>query len=104
MKVLVPAVFYLILAAGAVFVCGLLWGLIAYLREQRALSASWREYRDLQDRYGDEAKERCPHRVVEFGQTGVAGVVTMTTKWCKTCRKHLGSAELVESIWGNYWR
>ena len=25
-------------------------------------------------------REHCPHRVVEFGQTGVPGVVTLTTK------------------------
>lgn len=104
MRIIVPVVFYLLIAAGVVFVCGLIWGLIAYIKEQRALSAAWREYCDLQNRYGDEAKEHCPHRVIEFGQTGVAGVVTVTTKWCKTCRKHLGSAKLVESMWGNYWR
>lgn len=103
MSVIVPLVFYGVLAFGAFLVVSCIWGLIAYFQEQRKLTAAWREYDELVYKHGYDAKEHCPHRVVEFGQTGVAGVITMTTKWCKTCKKHLGSAKLVESFWGNRW-
>lgn len=76
---------------------------IAYVMKERELDAAWKEYDALIGKYGSKARDFCPHRVVEFGQTGVAGVVTMTTKWCKTCKKHLGSAKLVESFFGNRW-
>ncbi len=103
MKVLVPLVVYALIALAVLFVCGLLWALVAYINEQRKLTAAFREYDEIVEKYGYDAKEHCPHRVIQFGQTGVAGVVTVTTKWCKTCGKHLGSAKLVESVWGNRW-
>jgi hypothetical protein len=70
----------------------------------KKLEAARAEYAEIEKKYGYIAgREHCPHRVVEFGQTGVPGVVTLTTKWCKVCKKHLGSAKLKTSIFGNRW-
>jgi hypothetical protein len=50
------------------------------------------------------ARSRCAHAFVAFTQTGIPGMVTMTKKWCAVCRMDLGSAKLVDSIFGNFWR
>jgi hypothetical protein len=65
------------------------------------LSAARSEYAVIVEKYGaSAARDHCPHRVLEFAQTGVPGVITTTTKWCKVCGKHLGSAQLKTSIFG----
>lgn len=69
----------------------------------RKLDRARREYREIQNAHGYDAREHCPHRVQTLGQTGVPGVVTMTTKWCRVCGKCLGPARLKESIFGNRW-
>ena len=92
---------FIALAGLLVGVC--LYAAARYFSKERKLAAAWREYDEILRAHGSQAKELCPHRLVEFGQTGVAGVVTMTTKWCRTCKKHLGAAKLVESFWGNRW-
>jgi len=73
-------------------------------RHLKKLEIARAEYFEIEKKYGYIAgREHCPHRVVEFGQTGVPGVVTMTTKWCQVCRKKLGAAKLKTSIFGNRW-
>ena len=73
-------------------------------RDRAKLSAARAEYEEIQKKYHTaDAREYCPHRLVEFGQTGVSGVVTMTTKWCRVCGKYLGPATLKTSIFGNKW-
>jgi hypothetical protein len=74
-------------------------------RQWKKLKAAEKEYREIVQKYGSiNAREHCPHKVVQFGQTGVPGVVTVTTKWCKVCGKNLGSATLKTSIFGNKWK
>jgi hypothetical protein len=34
----------------------------------------------------DAARAQCRHEFTQFGQTGVPGVITLTTKWCRVCR------------------
>lgn len=73
-------------------------------RKDRQLQAYRKEYDELEQKYGYiRAREHCPHRAFTFSQTGIPGVVTMTTKWCKICGKDLGPAHLKESVWGNRW-
>jgi hypothetical protein len=73
-------------------------------RKDRQLQAYRKEYDELEQKYGYvRAREHCPHRAFTFSQTGIPGVVTMTTKWCKICGKDLGPAHLKESPWGNRW-
>lgn len=96
-------IIYGAIALVGLFVAAVIYAGVAYIMDGRKLEAAWKEYDALVLEHGSNAREFCPHRVVEFGQTGVPGVVTMTTKWCKTCKKHLGSAKLVESIFGNSW-
>jgi hypothetical protein len=73
-------------------------------RKDRQLQAYRNEYGELLKKYGYvQSREHCPHRAVTFSQTGIPGVVTMTTKWCKICGKDLGAAHLKESVWGNRW-
>jgi hypothetical protein len=72
--------------------------------EWKKLKAAENEYLEISKKYGYvKAPDHCTHRIVEFSQTGIVGVVTMTTKWCKVCRKNLGPAKLKESIFGNRW-
>jgi hypothetical protein len=72
--------------------------------EWKKLKAAENEYLEIAKNYGSvNAREHCPHRIVEFSQTGIVGVVTLTTKWCKICGKNLGPAKLKESIFGNRW-
>jgi hypothetical protein len=67
--------------------------------------------KEARDEYGkneyalgkDAARAQCKHEFIQFGQTGVPGVITLTTKWCLVCRKDLGPAKLKESIFGNHW-
>lgn len=91
------------IALAALFIGALVYGGVAYIMESRKLNAAWKEYDALQLRHGSDVRDVCPHRVVVIGQSGVPGVVTMTNKWCKTCKKDLGPAKLVESIFGNRW-
>jgi hypothetical protein len=61
---------------------------------------SWRTAAAL-----DKAREiyassrQCDHKFFTLGQTGVPGVITLTTKWCKVCGKNLGPAKLVKGKW-----
>ena len=72
--------------------------------EYRRLAAARREYGEIEKQYGHiTGREHCPHKVVQFGQTGTAGVITLTTKWCKVCGKNLGPATLKKSFFGNRW-
>lgn len=61
------------------------------------------EYRELQKQHGSSAPAYCPHKYISLSQTGVPGVVSMTHKWCRICGKHVGTATLKESIFGNRW-
>jgi hypothetical protein len=77
---------------------------IAGKRARKNLDAAYKEYDEILKKYGlINAPEHCPHRFIQFGQTGVSGVATMTTKWCKICHKYLGPAKLKTSIFGNRW-
>ena len=69
----------------------------------RKLERARREFREIQNAHPYDAREHCPHRVHTLGQTGVPGVVTMTTKWCRICGACLGPAKLRESVFGNRW-
>ena len=74
-------------------------------REWKKLQNAREEYAEIEKKYGHiNSREHCPHKMVAFGQTGVPGVVTMTTKWCKVCGKNLGPATLKTSIFGNKWK
>jgi hypothetical protein len=74
-------------------------------RQWKKLKAAEKEYSEIVKKYGSiNGREHCPHRVVQFGQTGVPGVVTVTIKWCKVCGKNLGSATLKTSIFGSKWK
>jgi hypothetical protein len=69
---------------------------IINFRDKRELAKYWKardEYDKIINRYGLlNAPDHCPHRIVQIGQTGVPGVVTMTSRWCKICGKYLGAA------------
>jgi hypothetical protein len=88
----------------AFFAVVALVGRIQKNRQWKKLEIARAEYAEIEKKYGYIAgREHCPHRVVEFGQTGVPGVVTMTTKWCKVCRRNLGAVKLKQSMFGNRW-
>lgn len=73
-------------------------------RNWKKLEAAREEYLELEKKFGYiKAREHCLHKAIEFGQTGASGVVTVTTKWCKVCKKNLGSAHLKKSLFGNRW-
>ena len=73
-------------------------------RAWNKLEVARKEYVEIEKQYGSiRGRDHCPHKVVSFGQTGVPGVVTMTTKWCKVCGKNLGPAKLKTSMFGNRW-
>jgi len=73
-------------------------------RESKKLRAARQEYLEIEQKYGYAgAREHCPHKVIEIGQTGVPGVVTVTSKWCRVCGKNLGPATLKTSILRNRW-
>jgi hypothetical protein len=82
----------------ALFIVGAVVGAVVDRILRKKLKSARAEYEQIEKEYGYNAREHCPHRLVEFGQTGVPGVVTMTTKWCKVCGKYLGSAKLKKSI------
>lgn len=94
-------IFYGALALVALFIGALIYTGVSYFIESRKLAAAWKEYDDLLRTHG--SGDLCPHRIFIFGQSGVPGVVVMTNKWCVTCKKDLGPAKLVESIFGNRW-
>ena len=72
--------------------------------KRKKLGDAFKEYDELVEKYGYlKAREYCPHKVIEFGQTGIPGVVTTTTKWCKVCHAYIGPAKLKTSIFGNRW-
>ena len=81
---------------------------IAVMRSNRKaarLEAARREYEANEYALGREAaRAQCKHEFIQFGQTGVPGVITLTTKWCLACRANLGPAKLKESIFGNSWQ
>lgn len=73
-------------------------------RQRARFEEARREYYKNEDAHGMEAaRAQCKHEFTQFGQTGVSGVVTMTTKWCRVCGADLGPAKLKESIFGNHW-
>ena len=49
------------------------------------------------------ARRKCGHEFMQFGQTGIPGIATMTTKWCRVCGQNLGPAKLKKSFFGNRW-
>lgn len=62
------------------------------------------EYAALESQYGVVvARARCPHRMFQLSQTGVPGVVTLTTKWCLLCGRNIGSARLRRTWYGHRW-
>ncbi len=68
------------------------------------LEAARHEYQKNDYALGREAaRAQCKHEFIQFGQTGVPGVITLTTKWCRVCGANLGPAKLKESIFGNRW-
>ena len=74
------------------------------IRKEKRRQAARREFNELIDRHGyQHARDLCPHRITTFGQTGIPGAVTCTTKWCAVCGKYLGPAKLKTSIFGNHW-
>ena len=74
-------------------------------RKAAKLEAARREYEKHEYALGKTAaRAQCQHEFIEFGQTGVPGVITLTTKWCRVCRADLGPAKLKESIFGNSWQ
>lgn len=92
-----------VLVVGTV-VLGLVWGIVDSFLVPRKLEAARREYEALYITHGYAAKEMCPHRIVDFTQTGIPDVFVATNKWCKICGKDLGPATLHKSIFGNSWR
>jgi hypothetical protein len=55
-------------------------------RQGKKFAAAKAEFDVLEQKHGFyKAKELCPHRVTVDGQSGVPGVVTLRTKWCKVC-------------------
>ncbi|MEK7449680.1 MAG: hypothetical protein AAB019_09375 [Planctomycetota bacterium] len=73
-------------------------------RERKRIEDAFKEYDELVKKYGSfKAREHCLHKVIKFEQTGIPGVVTTTTKWCKVCHEYLGPAKLKTSIFGNRW-
>lgn len=71
--------------------------------QKNKLEAARREYDQIRQTYGSDARERCPHKEVQFSQQDL-GVITFTNKWCKVCGKDLGPAKLKKSIFGNSWQ
>ena len=103
MQYLVYLFIYAGLAIALLFVFSLIWAGVTVIQQRRKLDSAWREYREIQEKYGDSAKDHCPHRLFEIGQVE-AGVITLSTKWCRTCKKDLGPAKLTKSlIFGNKW-
>lgn len=80
----------------------IVWYIVVRISATR-LDRARAEYRELQKQYGSSAPAYCPHRYISLSQTGVPGVVSMTHKWCRICGKHVGTAKLKESIFGNRW-
>jgi hypothetical protein len=73
-------------------------------RERARLKALRDAYERDEHALGREAaRKKCAHAFVQFGQTGIPGVATATTKWCRVCGAALGPAKLKESIFGNRW-
>jgi hypothetical protein len=73
-------------------------------RERKRLAAARDAYERAEFQLGREAaRKSCAHVFTQFGQTGIPGVVTTTTKWCRVCGANLGPAKLKESIFGNRW-
>lgn len=73
-------------------------------RERARLKAARDAYERDEHALGRAAaRQKCAHAFVQFGQTGIPGVVTATTKWCRVCGAPLGPAKLKESIFGNRW-
>jgi hypothetical protein len=73
-------------------------------RERARLKAARDAYQRDEHELGREAaRGKCSHASVQFGQTGVPGVATATTKWCRVCGAALGPAKLKESVFGNRW-
>ena len=94
----------LLLLAVAVAVVAGAYALTQDHIESRNLKAALWEHYELERRLGaGKARELCAHRYVTFGQTGVPGVVTMTSKWCRVCGSHLGPAKLKDSLFGGTW-
>jgi hypothetical protein len=97
----------LLYAFGFIFAFFVVLRIIDGINKKRAwkkLDAAREEFAEIAKEYGTiRGRDHCPHKVVTFGQTGVPGVVTMTTKWCNVCGKHLGSAKLKTSMFGNRW-
>ena len=72
--------------------------------ERRKVAAARDAFERERSKIGRQAAlAKCAHAFVEFGQTGIPGVVTMTTKWCRVCGANLGPAKLRESIFGDRW-
>ena len=95
MAMLGAVVFLLVLAVGAS---------VRNARAREALKEARDAYeRDEHELGRDPARKKCAHSFVQFGQTGVPGVATATTKWCRVCGASLGPAKLKESIFGNRW-
>jgi hypothetical protein len=76
--------------------------IVGAILDRRKLAAAVREFQDLQVKHGYSARDHCPHRVFTVGHTDYV-VLTASDKWCRVCGKHLGSATLKKSIWGNRW-
>ena len=73
-------------------------------RQSAKLREARREYEENEYAVGREkARAQCKHAYIQFSQTGVPGVITLTTKWCRVCGADLGPAKLKESIFGNHW-
>ena len=78
-------------------------GLIVKGFQDRKDYAAKQEIQKIQREHPFDYEERCPHRAFEIGQTGVQGLIVLTTKWCKYCGKSLGPAKLKWSIFGRRW-
>lgn len=73
-------------------------------RKAARLEEARRKYEKNEYALGREAaRAQCKHEFIQLGQTGVPGVITLTTKWCRVCGADLGPAKLKESIFGNHW-
>lgn len=94
-------IWFFILGCVVVYIVGLA-SFVA--RQNRKIDEAREGYSKILAKYGTiEGQKRCPHEFTQFGQTGVPGVTTMTTKWCRICGAYLGPATLKRSIFGNYW-